>query len=340
MLLLEKSKVQATCNRFPLNLALEVETSEDQEEAVWGLYDPRFLLPWLHHLLDEVHLDKHLRIIDSGVLALALALTSSGAVCIRSAAYSLLHLIFTSLQAAKLAQEKQVWLHVLSLVKHGVAGRARGSRIPPLLTNYLNRMVEALLDPSSPLYRPLSKALTAKPSLDLGAVPEFQRLHRSPKQEEQAWLLDMLKEGVRANCDYQLLARARAPKLLLSHYNSTMSNQSNDAAVLEVVAAMVATNFGCVDLVAKQGLLPWLTLVVRQSQSSRVTSKVISMVETIGSGLRGVDKRREDAGEEWQNLEVISKSAMIMLLDALAAKVHKGEEEQAVKRLQEQWNKV
>ena len=340
LLLLEKSKVQATCNRFPLNLALEVETSEDQEEAVWGLYDPRFLLPWLHHLLDEVHLDKHLRIIDSGVLALALALTSSGAVCIRSAAYSLLHLIFTSLQAAKLAQEKQVWLHVLSLVKHGVAGRARGSRIPPLLTNYLNRMVEALLDPSSPLYRPLSKALTAKPSLDLGAVPEFQRLHRSPKQEEQAWLLDMLKEGVRANCDYQLLARARAPKLLLSHYNSTMSNQSNDAAVLEVVAAMVATNFGCVDLVAKQGLLPWLTLVVRQSQSSRVTSKVISMVETIGSGLRGVDKRREDAGEEWQNLEVVSKPAMIMLLDALAAKVHKGEEEQAVKRLQEQWNKV
>ena len=150
----------------------------------------------------------------------------------------------------------------------------------------------------------------------------------------------MLKEGVRANCDYQLLARARAPKLLLSHYNSTMSNQSNDAAVLEVVAAMVATNFGCVDLVAKQGLLPWLTLVVRQSQSSRVTSKVISMVETIGSGLRGVDKRREDAGEEWQNLEVVSKPAMIMLLDALAAKVHKGEEEQAVKRLQEQWNKV
>merc|ERR1711963_321651 len=125
-------------------------------------------------------------------------------------------------------------------------------------------------------------ALTAKPSLDLGAVPEFQRLHRSPKQEEQAWLLDMLKEGVRANCDYQLLARARASKLLLSHYNSNMSNQSNDAALLEVVAAMVATNFGCVDLVAKQGLLPWLTLVVRQSQGSRVTSKAISMWKLLG----------------------------------------------------------
>ena len=339
LLLLEKEKVQATCNHFPLNLTLEDEGAEDQEETLWQLYDPRFLLPWLHHLLVEVHLDKHLRLIDSGVLSLALALASSGAACIRSAAYSLLHLMFTSLQAAKLAQEKQVWLQVLSLVKNGVAGRARGSRLPPLLTNYLGRMIDTLLNPSSSLYRPLSNALTAKPGLDLGAVPEFQRLHRSPRQEEQAWLIDMLKDGVRANCDYQLLVRARVPKLLLSHCGGALSNQANDDAVLEVVAAMVATNYGCVDLVAKQGLLPWLTMVVKRSKGNKVVPKVISIMETIGTGLRGVDRRREEAGEEWKNLEAVSKPAVAVLLQALALKAG-GKEEETLRRLQEQWDKA
>merc|ERR1712037_639130 len=340
LLLLDREKVQETCNRFTLNLTLEEDGAEDQEEAVWQLYDPRFLLPWLHHPLVEVHLDKHLRLIDSGVLSLALALASSGAACTRSAAYALLHLIFTSLQAAKLAQEKQVWLQVLSLVKNGVAGRARGSRLPPLLTNYLRRMIDTLLDPSSPLYRPLSNALTAKPSLDLGAVPEFQRLHRSPRQEEQAWLINMLKEGVRANCDYQLLARARVPKLLLSHCGGVLSNQANDDAVLEVVMAMVGTNYGCVDLVAKQGLLPWLTMVVRRRKGSNVAHRVIAIMERIGLGLRGVDKRREEAGEEWKNLEVVSKPAVTMLLDVLQSKLQKGKEEETLRRLQEHWNRV
>merc|ERR1712037_289973 len=51
LLLLDREKVQETCNRFPLNLTLEEDGAEDQEEATWQLYDPRFLLPWLHHLL-------------------------------------------------------------------------------------------------------------------------------------------------------------------------------------------------------------------------------------------------------------------------------------------------
>merc|ERR1712192_366173 len=119
-----------------------------------------------------------------------------------------------------------------------------------------------------------------------------------------------------------------------------LSSQANDNAVLDVVAAMVATNYGCVDLVAKQGLLPWLTMVVRRSRESKGLSKVVAILERIGPGLRGVDKRREEAGEEWQNLEVVSKPAVTMLLDALASKVQKGKEEETLRSPQEHWDSV
>ena len=53
-----------------------------------------------------------------------------------------------------------------------------------------------------------------------------------------------------------------------------------------------------------------------------------------------MDKRREEAGEEWQNLEVVSKPAVTMLLDAVASKLQKGREEESLRRLQKHWDRV
>jgi hypothetical protein len=83
--LLDREKVRATGLHFPLHRALAGEEEEQAEEDVWHLYDPGFLLPWLGHLCREVYLDKHMRLLDSGMLSLALALTSSAAPCVRAA---------------------------------------------------------------------------------------------------------------------------------------------------------------------------------------------------------------------------------------------------------------
>ena len=333
LVLLDREKVKATCTSFPLHLAMEEE--QEQEEASWHLYDPRFLLPWLSHLLQEVRVDKHMKLVEGGALHLALALTSSTAPCTRSAAFHLLHLLHTSLEAAKLAQEKQVWLHLLSLVRHGVVGRSRNTRLPSLLTTYLGGVVDTLLAPLSPLYRPLARALVAKPALDTATMPEFLRLFRSPRRAEQAWLLDTLRRGLRTNQDYKLLARTFAPKLLLAQWGGGLMDDQTNALVLEVVEAMVATNYGCVDLVARQGLLAWLVVAVEANP--RVASAALRVVERVGEGLRGVDRRREEAGEEWENLEAMARPGVALLVARVGTRGRE-EDRERMDRIKEHWS--
>ena len=46
--LLDREKVAATCDSFPLHLAMEQE--EEVEQKAWTLYDPRYIQPLLSHL--------------------------------------------------------------------------------------------------------------------------------------------------------------------------------------------------------------------------------------------------------------------------------------------------
>jgi hypothetical protein len=332
--LLDREKMRATGLRFPLHHALVGE--EEVEEDVWQLYDPGFLLPWLGHLCREVYLDKHMRLLDSGVLPLALSLTSSAAPCVRAAAYTLLHLLHTALSAAKLAQEKQVWLHLLSLVRNTMAGRPSGARLPCLLTAFLSLAVEVLLAPLHPLYRPVSRALLARPLLDPTTVPEFHRLHASREPADRAWLLTLLTQGVRDNGDYRLLTKSNVPKLLLSRWGGCLADRSADRAVLEAVLAMVATNYGCVDLVTRHGLLPWLLVIAQQQAADReARGLVAAILQSVAGRLQAVDRRHEEAGEEGRaSLSEAAAPAAGLLLDCLE---RRGEDGASLASIRADW---
>ena len=107
---LDPVTLRKTCNKFPLLLQLdpEAEVFDDHIQDT-DLYDPRFLLPVLSHLLSpDVYIDKHIKFIEVGALNLALCTLSSKNRDMRSAGYYVLARLHSALEAAKLSQEKQV----------------------------------------------------------------------------------------------------------------------------------------------------------------------------------------------------------------------------------------
>ena len=108
--LLEPGLVTRTCDAFPLHLYLdpELEVAEAELEDE-GVYDPRFLLPLLSHLLSsDVYIDKHVKFLESGALGLALCSLASRDRAMRAAGYHVVSRLHAALQSAKLSQEKQV----------------------------------------------------------------------------------------------------------------------------------------------------------------------------------------------------------------------------------------
>ena len=134
----EPDLMRRTSEKFPLTLLLDPE-AEVREEDVTDrtAYDPRFVLPVLSQLLSsEVYIDKHMKFLEVGGLHLALSSLSSKDRAVRCAGYTVLARLLKAMEAAKLSQEKQVWSHVISLLRHGIVQSNLGRGGPPVLHHH------------------------------------------------------------------------------------------------------------------------------------------------------------------------------------------------------------
>jgi hypothetical protein len=147
--------------------------------TVYFRYDPRFFLSLAAQLCAPgSFVDRHLHLVESGLLPLALAATSSRAKTVRRAAYLVLARMYQVMDSAKLAGEKRVWLHLLDSVRNAVAAATTTStdkdsfRLPPLVaSSFIVKACKALKDPSeNAVHRAITSYLLAKPALDLFQV--------------------------------------------------------------------------------------------------------------------------------------------------------------------------
>jgi len=320
--MLDKDLLRRSCISFPLSLSLDPQADvEDDTCPDTTLYDPRFMLPFLSQLLSpEMYMDKHMKLVDSGALSYAITSLSSRDWSVRAAGYHLLARVRAAMDAAKLMQEKQVWLHVIDLVRNGLAAissTSRCVRVSSLVTVFLVRVVDILLTPLSPLYKTVSKSLLAKPALDLQTVPEFSRLLNSSElncKSEQRLVLEMVRDGMRDNLDYSLASRSFVCKILQSQWNSVAIDRVGHLQVLDLIERCVSTNYGCTDLVTRHGLLTWLGGIVRQHKVDKLfVKKVVTIARLVMETVTNMDKRKQ---EDKKGLIVQAiHTEMVILLD-------------------------
>ena len=293
---LDPVMVRRTCNKFPLLLQLDPEAEVAEEDIhATDLYDPRFLLPVFSHLLSpDVYIDKHIKFVEVGALNLALCSLSSKDRDMRSAGYHVLARLSSALEAAKLIQEKQVWLHVISILRLGVVSNnlTKAGRVSSIITQYLSRSVDVLLTPMSPLYKTVTKSLLAKPILELSSIPEFQRLVIGDKTELR-WLLESVGAGLRDSRDYGLGVRSNMVKILTGMLEGVTTDRAGSLLILDIIEAAVTTNYGCVDLATRHGLLTWCQCVLtRERLDIALVRKLLTITKRMMETCMRIDERK------------------------------------------------
>ena len=300
--MLDTNLMRRTCEKFPIMLPLDVEceiSDDDIEDE--SIYDPRFLLPMLSYLLSsEVYIDKHIKFLEVGAVGLALCSLASKDRDVRRAGYHVVAKVNSALETAKLSQEKQIWTHMISLLRLGVvtSSLTKAGRVSSIITQYLSRCVDVLLNPVSPMYKTVSKSVLAKPMLELGTIPEFQRLVVGDKTEFR-WMMESVRAGLRDSRDYSLCVRSNMSKLICSSVDSVVLDRVGHLLVLDIILASVATNYGCVDLVTRHGLLTWcLAIIDKEKVDKAYIRKIISITQQVVDTAGKIDQNKQISNDE------------------------------------------
>jgi len=291
---LDADKMYRSAAKFPLTLTME--PAEDQMDAVddaQNIYDPRFFLPLAAQLCAPgSFVDRHLRLIESGLLPLALAATSSRDVMMRKTAYLIMSRMHHALEGARLAGEKRIWLHLLEAVRNGIVAANKGDavfgRIPPLIAcSFLPKACQALREPSAgPVQRAITNYLLAKPALDVGQLPDFLRLFHgsdpATSAECRLWAVRLLRDGIRDGVDAGLaISRGPAVKTLLAFAASdALGDAATRLPALEALESAAGVPGAAKSLWHTQGLSAWLISQARRAADASTASMLAAITLT------------------------------------------------------------
>ena len=266
--LIHTEKMLRTAVEFPITLAYEVLDNDTYEQVEDGhlRYDPRFFLGLFCDLCAPgSFVDRHYKLFEHGVLALAIASLSSRDATMRSIGYLLLSRLYHQLERAKLTSEKQVWTHFINLIKNGIISSSLSQnppRLPSIVTVFLIQTSVILRNPLDPLYKSITSFVLAKPMLDCSNVPEFLRLFYNTElnhSQIRNWLLDCLKDGIKDEQDYLVLQKSFASKVFMSYYSSVLCDRESKARIRQVFNRICHLPNASFDIVKSHGLNIWIT---------------------------------------------------------------------------------
>ena len=275
--LIDAKRMEKTATNFPITLEL---TPMSSNNCYFGhdLYDPRFFLPLLSQICSPgMFVDRHLRLMESGSMALVFSSLSSRDKNMRSLGYTVLSRMYSQLEAAKLTEEKKVWLHVVDLVRNGCRGNnnnkssASLTRIPSIVAVFLARLCKIFRTPLDPMYKSLSSFVLAKPVLDLFRVPEFLRLFHSREPNhavERHWVLEVIRDGMRDEMDFSVAQKELFLKMLMTFHDSVLADGESKVLIRQVLLRAVSMEQPAFDLVKNHGLLTWISSILTNDESA------------------------------------------------------------------------
>jgi len=317
-----------TISAFPLHLSLDpttdVEISAEQE----ALYDPRFMLPYISSLTGpDVYIDRHMKLVESGAISLAVMALSSTQQDMRSIGYHILHRFNERMVESKIVSEKQVWIHLIASIKNGLAAATQNKtclKLPSVMTLFLARSILILSNPSHHMYTPISNFLLAKPVLNLYSVPEFLRLFHSKEinaKQHQLWILQLLRDGLRTRLDHKMFVQQYVYKLIFSNLHTCLADRSTEDLILEIVERGSRIQGAAFDLVSSQGMLQFLLAI-----SSTITEKkslvcILRILGNFADELLAAQVKKEDKAKENQEEVMAGSSVLKNVLNAILTRL-------------------
>eukprot|EP00118_Oscarella_pearsei_P013623 m.110471 g.110471 ORF g.110471 m.110471 type:complete len:1895 (+) comp37396_c0_seq1:90-5774(+) len=300
--LLDGSVLFNTAFNFPLELKLEPslwsEESEVQQDS--SMYDPRFLLPLFVELLQPALSVDCRRVVERGVLALALSSLSSYDIHMRAVGYLALAEFLSQLEGARFREKPQIQLLLRNLVN---AVTKANMRIPWLLACFAAKATSVLLKPDHKVYTMLNRFLLQRPVLELNDVPLFYELFNSSSLEHKAerlWMLHLLCDGLREYADYRIYQKRHVVEMVISHHDSQLSDTGSQELALKLVLRVLSIQKAVLDLMLHRGILSWLHGLILSLKSGHESKlrKILDLLRMMICCLVGNGRERRSLLKE------------------------------------------
>ena len=103
----------------------------------------------------------------------------------------------------------------------------------------------------------------------------------------------------------RLCVRSNMNKLLCCMINSQVLDRAEYLMVMDIIMACVTTNYGCVDLVTRHGLLTWFSVLVNQDKLDKAyLRQIIGICRQVMETASRIDRSKninEVNGEDTSN---------------------------------------
>ncbi|XP_076077212.1 nucleolar pre-ribosomal-associated protein 1-like [Mytilus galloprovincialis] len=285
---LDKAILHKSILNFPLRRKLQAYTLQDSTECKSSLdiYDPCFILPLFSHILSPDQLIDCRKFIERGCLGYILAALSCHDSTMRGAAYFVLDNFVHHLEGSRFPEKDQI-LYVMVLLRNSI--EKPNVKLPCIITVFLTKAVRLMLKAEQHMYQMINSFLYLKPTLDIYNVPEFYKLFNSSTleyKEERGWILSLLLDGLRETADYRVFEKRYTFKLLLSFFDTAISDSSSQGLVLKILNRACQEKTVALDLTRNHGIVTWLINAINTNDSKRfdIFTEILSGLWTIVLG--------------------------------------------------------
>ncbi|VDD76260.1 unnamed protein product [Mesocestoides corti] len=185
-------------------------------------------------------------------------------------------------------------------------------RLTRIHANFFIQSLEMLTKPEHRMYEVFWNTYLAKPSIDLGTVPDFIRIMFSVHEDfrvERQWMVKLCADSVNDTSDYLLLEKSRVYKYCLLLYADPATDTTTQIQILRLFAATTRLPRACHALTRFHAFPLWL---FRHALSTTHAPSLCYFLTIISQMLAAF----EDAKENSPCL------TMLRLLDVTFRKIH------------------
>ncbi|XP_078617569.1 nucleolar pre-ribosomal-associated protein 1-like [Branchiostoma floridae x Branchiostoma japonicum] len=316
--MVEKEKMNRSVLNFPVSRSLKPQVcGVPQTEG--EMYDPCFFLPLFASILTPECVVDCRKFVESHCLGFVLAGLASNDADMRAASYYVLSLFYQHLEGARFAEKRQL-LYLLQCLQNGI--HRPNLQVPNILTLFLARTVQLLLQPDEHMYPLVCRYLLVRPDLDLKAIPEFHILFFSTSMEyktERSWILTLLVEGLRDKQDFLLYQSKSVFSIALTFYESPLSDEHSKTLVMSLLQKACCIQEAAESLCQQHGFLSWLhALILRRKGEAGTLSQIIQLLHCLWTTLLGT--ARNVSSDKEVLLEIQTTAQMQTTLPAELAK--------------------
>ncbi|KAM4795619.1 nucleolar pre-ribosomal-associated protein 1 [Rhinophrynus dorsalis] len=317
--LIDREKMMKTILHFPIHRKLILEAEKDvlyEDSGIKDLdkiYDPCFLLPLFSELVRPELVVDCVKFIEVNALGFTVAALSSYDYNMRAAANYILSCFISHMEGARFRDKKQLQ-YLLDIVKSGI--RQENQRLTFLLALYIAKAVQLILKPEDHMYIKISRFILSHQYLDMKKVPDFYKLFYSFDFEhkvEREWILGLLSDGLRDKYCYELCDYQRIFLVLLTYYNSPLSDDTSQSQILDVLHNASHITKAAYQLIRDHSLLTWVLFILEKKYlENKLLSNLISLVHNLW--ITNLGNKLSDLSTDTENKDELAEKQKLLPL--------------------------